>query len=120
MEFMCFVHNFRTCSSERVETLDVEKKSTETGVPKSVCFTVSSRLIFSFPCFKNEGLTFQRLKFWLNFNIIADFIQNRGECVANFVVSYLGVPSFVALEGMRETGKLSTGTNAGVFSGSQP
>ena len=27
-------------SSERVENLDVEKCSTETGIPKSVCFKV--------------------------------------------------------------------------------
>ena len=63
----------------------------------------------------NEGLTFQRLNFWLNFNIIADFFVNGGERVANFVVSHLGLPSFAALEGMLDTEKLSTGTQYRCF-----
>ena len=40
MQFISFVDIFGTCSSERVEDLDVEKSSTETRIPKSVCFNL--------------------------------------------------------------------------------
>ena len=63
-------------------------------------FASMSSLASSCRCFMDEGLTFQKLKFRLNFDIIADFFPNGGERVANFIVSHLCARSFVALKGM--------------------
>ena len=68
----------------------------------------------------DEGITFQRLKFRLNFDIIADFLHNGGERVANFIVLHLGVPSLLH---WRECNRLKgspQGHIDGVFSGSRP
>ena len=70
-----------------VEKFYSEKGSAESASPESICFDVNSSVIFSGGCFAVKAFAFQRLKFRLYFNIMADFVQECRKSIANFLMS---------------------------------
>ena len=70
-----------------VEDFYIEKGSTESASPESICLDVKSSVIFSSGCFVVKALSFQRLKFRLYFNIMAYFVQECRKGITIFIMS---------------------------------
>ena len=70
-----------------VENFYIEKGSAESASPESIFLDVNSNVIFSSGCFVVKAFAFQRLKFWLYFNIMAYFVQECRKGIANFIMS---------------------------------
>ena len=67
-----------------VESFYIEKGSAELASPESICLDVKSSVIFSSGCFNEKAFGFQRLKFRLDFIIMAYFVQECRKSIANF------------------------------------
>ena len=70
-----------------VENFYIEKGSAESASPASICLDVKSSVIFSSGCFVVKAFAFQRLKFWLYFNVMAYFVQEGRKGIANFIMT---------------------------------
>ena len=90
LTLMIFVGNrysLRAGFSMGVGKFYVEQVSAESTSPECICLDVKSSVIFSCGCFVVKASAFQRLKFWLSFNIMAYFVQECRKGIANFIVS---------------------------------
>ena len=70
-----------------VESFYIEKSSTVSAAPESICLDVKSSVIFSSGCIVVKAFAFQRLKFRLYFNIMTYFIQECRKGIASFIMS---------------------------------
>ena len=87
MIFVGVRYSFRARFSMGVENFYIEKNLAELASLESICLDVKSSVIFISGCFVVKASAPQRLKFWLYFNIMANFVQECRKGIANFIMS---------------------------------
>ena len=78
---------FRAAFGKGVEDFYIEKRFCESAVPEAIGFNIQSCVIFSAGSFICKGLTLQRQKIRLDFNIKTNFLKQIGERVTDIVMS---------------------------------
>ena len=86
MMFVGVRYSFGAGFSMGVKNFYIERGSAESASPEFICLDVNSSVIFSSGCFVVKAFAFQRLKFWLYFNIMAYFVQECSKGIANFIM----------------------------------
>ena len=85
--FVCIIYGLRAALCMRVENLHIEESAIKAGAPQTVCLDVQSSVNISSGGITQENLSIERLKFWLNLDIVANVIHQVCKHVSDFVVS---------------------------------
>ena len=86
MIFVGVRYNFGAGFSMGAENFYIKKFSADSATPASICADVKSSGIFSSDFFVVKAFAYQRLNLRLYFNIMAYFVQECRNCIANFIV----------------------------------
>ena len=83
---------FRAAFGKEVEDFYIEKHFCESAVPEAIGFNIQSCVIFSAGSFICKGLTLQRQKIRLDFNIKTNFLKQIGESRMSLCLKWVYPP----------------------------